>query len=156
MTYIGDRQTETGRQTDRQTNTYTYIDLLYWGFTSYQNLESYHDEYRLMTVCSHGDLIVLSPWEMRLAALWLDIPSQPLIMNYPCPILEILSTMLYSDKYQCCKSLIWLAWDSKPGPPSRSFSIRMQYPCSSHTILTYWDKPVRCVLVMPSDTIQVS
>ena len=39
-----------------------------WSFTSRQHLKSYEDGYRLVTVCIHGDLIVLLHREIRLSA----------------------------------------------------------------------------------------
>ena len=36
-----------------------------WGFTSLLHLMWYQDSYRLVTVCTHGDLLVLRYWEIR-------------------------------------------------------------------------------------------
>ena len=37
-----------------------------WGIMSWQQLGSHQDGYRLMTVCTHGDFIVLPDWKTRL------------------------------------------------------------------------------------------
>ena len=40
-------------------------DILYCCFTSYQHLSSYPDGYRLVTVRTYGNFIVLPHWETR-------------------------------------------------------------------------------------------
>ena len=64
-----------------------------WSFMSLQNLRLYQDGYRLVTVHTHGDFIVLPHW----------YPNQSYC---PCPILLMPSTRLGSDKYQFYKSLV--------------------------------------------------
>ena len=44
-------------------------DLVDWWFASLQHLRSYHGGYQLVAVHTHGDLIVLLHWEIRLATL---------------------------------------------------------------------------------------
>ena len=64
------------------TNSYLSIISLMLGinmfvccFTSKQHLRSYQNGYWLMTVCSHGDFIVLTYWDTsHQQALWPDIP----------------------------------------------------------------------------------
>ena len=79
-------------------------------FTSSQHLKSYGDGYRLVTVHTHGDFIVLPHWETRPSASW-----PPTQLHYPdtkptslYPILIMLSTWLGSDRYKLNKSLVWL------------------------------------------------
>ena len=59
---------------------------------------------RLMTVCTHGDFIMLPHWESRPPAPWPDIPLTHIIsdtvLTSPCPFLIMLSAWLGSDKYK--------------------------------------------------------
>ena len=39
-----------------------------WGFTSWKHIRSHQNEYKLVTVCTQGDFILLPHWEIRLPA----------------------------------------------------------------------------------------
>ena len=47
-----------------------------WSFVSWQHLSLYQDRHRLVTVCTHGDfIVVLHKWQTRTPAPWPDIHS---------------------------------------------------------------------------------
>ena len=50
-------------------------------FMSWQHGMSYEDGFRLMTLHTHGGFIVLSHWEIRLAASWPDITLSYIIIT---------------------------------------------------------------------------
>ena len=52
-----------------------------WSFTSLQHLRSYQEGYQLVTVCTHGEFIVLLHWEIRLLAPCHDIPLSHIILT---------------------------------------------------------------------------
>ena len=59
------------------------------------------DGYRLVTVCTHGDFIMLPHWRTRPLAPWPIQSHYPITESTsPCPILIMPSTRLGSDKYQ--------------------------------------------------------
>ena len=77
-----------------------------WQFLSWPYLRSYLDGYRLVTMRTHGDFIVLSQWQTRLPAPWSHYmithssrypDSGPIS---PCPILIIPNAWLGRDKYK--------------------------------------------------------
>ena len=83
-----------------------------WSFTSLQRLRLYLDGHWLVMVCTHGVLIVLPHWEIRLLETMTWYPAQS---HYPdteltshCPILLMSSTRLGSDKYPFYNSLFLL------------------------------------------------
>ena len=55
--------------------------LLYWCFLSWQDLRTYEDGYRFVTVRTHGDIIVLLHWDTRLRDPRSD--WNPLQSHYP-------------------------------------------------------------------------
>ena len=77
-----------------------------WGFTFWLHLTLYQDGYQLLTVCIHGDFIVLPHWKFRPPARLLDTlhydDTEP---TSPFPILIIQSARLGNDQYQLCMSL---------------------------------------------------
>ena len=75
-------------------------------------LRSYQDRYRLVTVHTHGDFIVL-PHGKTLATITMTwYPTQSNYLDVeptsPCPFLIIQSAWLGSDSYQFIKLLVWL------------------------------------------------
>ena len=71
-------------------------------YMSYQQLRSYQDGYRLGTVHTHGDFIVLPNLETRTLAPYTSLKShypdtEP---TSPCPTLIMLNAWLGSDKYK--------------------------------------------------------
>ena len=80
-----------------------------WTFRSWHHLRSFQDRYWLVMVHTHGDLIVLTHWEIRPSASWPDIPlSADTEPTGPCNIIVVFSARLGIDKYQSYKSLVWL------------------------------------------------
>ena len=78
---------------------------------SWQHLGSYHDGYQLVTVCTDGDFVVLSHWEIKPLTPWLDIPLSyypDTELTCPCPILLMPSARLGRNKYQFYKPLVCL------------------------------------------------
>ena len=57
--------------------------FVFWGFRSWQLARSYRDGYRLVIVCTYGDLIVLPHWETSclshdlISALPEELSSRP-------------------------------------------------------------------------------
>ena len=67
--------------------------------------------YRLVTVRTHGDLIVLPHWGTRLPAPWLAIPFS-LIIPY---LILIMQSLARKRQVSISKSLVWLdPWGSNP------------------------------------------
>ena len=60
--------------------TNSILKLTSWGFKSKQHVWSYQDRYRLVTVRTCGDFIVLSHWEMRPLAPWPNFPYGHIIL----------------------------------------------------------------------------
>ena len=63
--------------------------------------------HRLVTVCTHGDLIVLPHWEIRLPAPWSDIPLSHIILSW----VNKSHTHIYIYIYICiyvCKACMYL------------------------------------------------
>ena len=117
---------------------------------SSRDLRSYQDEYRLMTVHTHGDLIVLPLWETWPPAPWQDIPLSPIILIISQPVLAIslkmLSAWLGSDKYQFI-SLVW--FDSTR---VRTIHTTTRYsPSYSNAELMHW-----LLLVTPNTVVLTS
>ena len=54
----------------------------FWCFTSFQHLWSYQDRYRLVTVHTHGNIIVLPTWETRLLAPWAETAVSCIIWQW--------------------------------------------------------------------------
>ena len=52
-----------------------------WSFRSWQHLRSYSVRYRLVTLHTYGDYIVLPHWEIRLLAPWPNIPLSHIILT---------------------------------------------------------------------------
>ena len=94
-------------------------------FTSLQHLRSYQDGYRLVTVSTHGDFIVLPHWKTGPPAPLPDIPLNHIILRLSQPVLIMLSTWLISDKYKFYTSLVWLDHGFQP------MISRMQNPYST-------------------------
>ena len=72
------RLAHTPWSTQETSDTWVWINNFgCWSFTSLQNVMSYQDGYwRHVTVHTHGDLTVLSHWEIRPLAPWADYPMQ--------------------------------------------------------------------------------
>ena len=78
----------------------------------------------LVTVCTHGNFIVLPHWETLLPDWY---PTQS---HYPdteltssCPIILMPSARLGSNKCNICMSLIWLDWDLNSRPSTRETAL---------------------------------
>ena len=99
-----------------------------------------------MTVCTHGNFIVLPNWQIRLLAPWPDIPLTNSEWTSPCPILLMPSAWLGSDKYQFYKSLIWLDRESNSRSPTHTWGRRSTdsvtapgfWHMSSYRLLALW------------------
>ena len=73
-----------------------------------KHLWSYHYEYRLVTVRTHDDLIVLPHWEFRLQPPWPDIPLKHIILTLSQPPCHILIMPCTWWKVSILKSFVWL------------------------------------------------
>ena len=58
-------------------------------FMTKQHLRSYQDQYRLVTVRTYGEFIVLPHLETRLLAPWLDIPHSHIILILRQPVIAL-------------------------------------------------------------------
>ena len=91
------------------------------GFTSKQHLTSYQDMYRLVTVHTHDDFIVLPHWETRPSVPWPDIPLDALLIQ-PSRLVSWLRELGYNiyslmichivvqTPYQAGSPHAWLEW----------------------------------------------
>ena len=61
----------------------------YWGFTSLQHLRPYQGRYRLVSVRTHGNFIMLPHWEIRPLTPWPDIPLSNIILTLSEPVLAL-------------------------------------------------------------------
>ena len=80
--------------------------------TPQEHLRSYQDWYRLVTVHTHGDFIVLPHCETRPSAQWPDIPLSNIILTFIFPY----QSLPYPNNAECqvrkwqvsiLKSLVW-------------------------------------------------
>ena len=65
-----------------------------------KDLGSYQDGYRLVTVRTHGNFIVLLHWDTKPLAPWPVIPLSQVVLTLSQPVLIMPSARLGSGKYQ--------------------------------------------------------
>ena len=87
-----------------------------WSLQSLQHVRWYQDEFRLVTVRTHGNLIMLSHWKFRPPKSWPRYPDT--VLSSPCPILLMPSTRQGSKKYKLYKSLVSLDGEPNSGSPA--------------------------------------
>ena len=58
-------------------------------YTETTHISQYQDGYRLVTVHSYDNFIVLPNWETKLPALWHDIPLSHIILTLSHPVLAV-------------------------------------------------------------------
>ena len=125
-----------------------------WCFKSLQHLGSYQDNYRLVTVLTRGDFIMLPPLANQITGTITQYPSQSHYrdteLTSPSPILLMPSTQLGSNKHQFYMSLFGLDWEPNcwhptqkacsdlvytmrgTHPPLKQFSYQHGTGCSLH------------------------
>ena len=124
---------------------------------SLQHLRRYHSRYRLVTICAHGNFIVLTHREIRLLASWPDIPLSHVELTSPCPIILMLRSGLWSGKcklYMSFKSIrgVWLDQQlNSLSPASEARTLRCtMLPLPSHSelqaMIKLLHKTVKCML----------
>ena len=85
---------------------------------------------RFVTVRIHGDFKVVAPLGDQAASTitWFPIQSHYPDAEITIHILVMSSARLGSDKYQFCKSLVWLDWDSNSLPSLHEACILPSWP----------------------------
>ena len=80
----------------------------YWCFAPWQYLKSYQERYCLVTVCTHGNLLVCAPLGSQTTSMMTRYRTPKITLSQKWaeptssyPILIMLSTWLGSDKYLC-------------------------------------------------------
>ena len=112
----------------------------YWSFTSWQHLRSFNDGYRLVTVCTQCDFIVLphceprppQPWSHSVTLCWhWANQSLPHYNNAEC--------LARKQQVSIFKPLVWLDQGSNPGGLNLPISQNRRWTLNSfgHPIWCY-------------------
>ena len=70
------------------------------------HLWSYQKGHRLVTLCTHGDFILLPHWGNQATSTMIHYPTRSHYPDTELPTVLLPSAKLGSDNYQFCKSFV--------------------------------------------------